>query len=319
MKRYRRLLALVALSLLLHLLALVWIARRPAPATVLDAPPAPLTLHLQAPGRAQAPSAAPPPALSAPETVVSDTPDQEAPAPAPAAVSAASAPDPAPTLDAALERRAPAGADTPVQMPGRYRARMPPGASLAYTLAGAGQAGAAATLQWTTDGDAYTLTSDGVLGRLSSRGATNDAGVAPQAASAQDPDGSAASTTFARRTIAIGGRDYPNSTGSQDRASLLLQLMGMGLAEPDQLRGAIEIYVAGAQQPEIQTFQVVDDEALATPLGTLATRHLVQLVRAGEARLEIWLAPEKRWLPVQLRMTAPDGAVSTQTISAIAD
>jgi hypothetical protein len=98
----------------------------------------------------------------------------------------------------------------------------------------------------------------------------------------------------------------------QDRASLLLQLAAIGMANPDQVDGILVITVAGEEQA--LQFEVLGEAELATELGPLATRRLVQLVRPGQARLELWLAPSRHWLPVRLRTTWPDGTVVTHTV-----
>lgn len=315
MKHSRRLLALVALSLLLHVLLFGLVAHHNDVkfGTPLQAPPAPLALRLQ---QAPAPVLPAPPAAGRPAPA---PPPQLAAATPPAAPPSA---PPAPPATAALPHEATAppateGQQAMVQMPGRYRVRMPAPARLGYAIARDGQPPAPASLAWTSSIDSYSVTMTGVTGTLASQGGNSDDGVAPHSASEQRAGGATVATTFDENTIAIDGRDYPNSAGSQDRASLMLQLMGTGLGGPDQVRDVLEIYVAGPREPEIMKFQVLDDETLATPLGAIATRHLVQLVRPGMDRLEIWLAPERRWIPVQLRLTAPDGTVSTQTITSI--
>ena len=73
---------------------------------------------------------------------------------------------------------------------------------------------------------------DGVTGPLSSTGSVGDTGVAPEQARMPGADGGTVVATFSGDGIAIGGRAYPNGLGSQDPASLLLQLVGMGMAAP---------------------------------------------------------------------------------------
>lgn len=349
LRRHRRLLALCGLSALVHLALLEWLASPGAAAP----PPArgrvaadDLVLRLlpaDAPRRAdarpaRADSGVPPPR---PQAV-------PAPAPAPATPAAtAPAASPvqtrAPAADAAAipaAAAAPAGQPQPdttadaaplVQMPPRYRVRMPDAVLLTYTRVR--QAAAQATPQplpdaridWRSDGERYLLTMDGVLGRLSSRGASADAGVRPRSAAEDGADGRLV-TEFADGEVRFGadGRSVPDSTGIQDRASLLMQLAGIGLGEPDQiegqvrLQGALEVVVAGSREAAIERYRVIGLETLATPLGAIESWHLAQQAAPGRARLEVWLAPGRGWLPVQLRLTAPDGAAATQTIRAIA-
>lgn len=321
--RHRRLAALGGFSLLLHLLAFVWID------AVVTAPPPvsgmPLALRL-----AHAPAA---PAKPVP------TLEPKAPPPAPVQPRPTPAPDPAPAPATVFTpiRSAPAAptaATTPVtapgtaplQMPGRYRVRLPPSSTLQYavTRAAPGQsavAGAPAQLVWESDGDRYRLRVEGVLGVLASEGGGDDAGIAPNQASESGAAGGVQLTRFDReaRRIDYGplGTGDPLRLGSQDRASVLIQLAGIGLAEPDQVQDAIDILVAGAGGARITRWQVLGKEDLNTAAGQLATVRLAQLAQAGEARVEVWLAPARDWLPVQLRVTYPDGTVANQVVTAI--
>ena len=110
------------------------------------------------------------------------------------------------------------------------------------------------------------------------------------------------------------GRSAEDRPGSQDGATLLMQLAGIGLADPDQLQEAVDIYVGRANGAAVERFLVVGREQLETPLGRMAT---LRLARAGRAPLELWLAAERGWLPVQLRTRAPDGSQRTQVVTVI--
>ena len=319
--RHRRLAAWVGLSLLLHLFALVLVDGLWAPAPAAIGTPVALRLVRERPDKvapAAVPPAAPPPAR----------------APVRAAAEAAAAPPSTPITPASSATAAPAtpppAAATPgiapLQMPGRYRVRLPPSATLTYavTRSAPGQpalAGEAAQLVWEETNGAYRLRVEGVLGLLESEGRGDDAGIAPDQASEAGAAGGTQLTRFNReaRRIEHGplAASEPLRLGSQDRASVLMQLAGIGLAEPDQVQDTIDIVVAEAAGVRVVRWQVMGNEQLDTPAGVLATVRLAQLAPAGEARVEVWLAPQRDWLPVQLRVTRPDGTVANQVVTGI--
>jgi hypothetical protein len=321
--RHRRLVALAGLSLLLHLLALACID-----ALVSPAPPrigTPLALRLVRAGaparKAVAAQKAPTPAAAAaaalPEQPRLALPPMQPLLPAPDAAAGASAPAPASSA---------APGSAPLQMPGRYRVRLPPSSRLRYavTHSAPGQpavAGEPAELNWERAHGAYRLRLDGVLGQLESEGGEDDAGIAPFLAREAGPAGGAQSTRFNREEGRIEhgplAASDPLRLGSQDRASVLLQLAGIGLAEPDQVQDTVDLVVAGSGGTRVDRWQVVGNEDLATPAGVFATVRLARLAPAGEARVEIWLAQERNWLPVRLRVTHPDGTVANQLVTSI--
>lgn len=303
--RHRRLLALCGLSACAHLLVLELVAQRAgAPAS---APPAGEALRLRlAPAAAPAPAAeqpAEPPAPSqpVPQAETMDRADAAPPQPVQPTT-------PAPSVTAATTPAAVAATPAPegiplIQMPSRYRVRMPEPVRLSYGLTRQGpgaapQAAGSATLDWRSDGEHYALSLDGVLGKLRSEGGSSDAGIAPRFAQAQ-----------------------PDAVGAQDRASVLMQLAGIGLAEPDQIRGQVQneirIVVAGADGAAIARYQVMGLEQLQTALGAMEAWRLAQVVPAGQERIEVWLAPEHGWLPVQIRLVRADGSSATQTLTRI--
>ena len=307
--RHRRLLGVGLASLLLHLAALAWL-EFPAQRAPGVREPAPLTLRIARAGTERA------------------TP-RPAPGPSPASPPApGSAPQPAPAPDAGPEATSsPLPALAPLQaagqgevlpgaMPGQFRVSPAPPARLDYRVSGGG----AARLEWRTDGSSYRLALDGILGALDSEGGLDDGGLAPLRAS--EPAGlGRASTEFdrARGVIVshLGARRDQLAGGAQDRASLLLQLAGMGRANPDQLRGVLAFWIGAAGGARQERYEVMEMETVDTGIGAVKALRLAQLAPEGAPRLEVWLAPGQAWLPVQLRLTLPDGAVRTQTLDAL--
>lgn len=327
----RRLLLLCAVSVALHLLALGLIVPSAERARDGDAAPR-IAVTLRPPVTAPAPIAAAIPAPApqpAPRPVASSVRPALQAALATVAGEPAAAPSPAPPLAGAGWNAVAAGqGEAPVQMPGRYQARPPPPVLLAFALTRTGpgqapEAAGAASIDWRIGAGGYSLSVEGVAGALYSKGALGDAGITPQSASETLADGALALTRFdepARRIeFSASAKTYRLLTGSQDRASLLMQLAGIGLANPEQVKDVLEFYVGAGADAGVVRFQVLGPEQIDSALGKLESVHLVQLARPGEARLEVWLAPGRHWLPVQLRVTQPDGSALTQLVTAITE
>lgn len=330
--RHRRLLALCACSAALHLALLEWFAGQDAGAPApLPAGAEELVLRLAPAPPARASTAGVDPAAAAPRPAAAATP----PAPsthaaatplagpaAPAAAARSAAPAATPGALAAPEAELPAPPEPP--LPGRYRVRLPAPVLLSYTRT-LERAGAAAVeqeparLDWRTDGQHYSLRLDGVGGRLESEGQRGDAGLLPRRAYAAGADWDGAALEFDHpggRVRFAGGADGPALPGIQDRASMLLQLAGMGLAAPEQLEGIVTLVLAEPGQATLVRWQAIGEEEVATGIGRLATRHLAEVAAPGRPRLEVWLAPARDWLPVKLRLVGADGSVATQTLAA---
>jgi hypothetical protein len=333
LSRNRRLLAVCAMSIALHGALLELAAqRRPGPLAPSMAP-APLALRLvdagtHMHGNAAAaqpePDLAPAPqaAQSAPRTAAAPV-DTRAPSSRPrqAASSALATTAPAAATAPAATQPIP-GARMLIQTPGRYRVSLPPSARLHYELLLQGRPAPdrQAYLDWHRSGAAYTLEVDGLTGRLSSRGAGGDTGIVPAQASETQADrrlqtsfdGEAGEVRFE-----AGGTNSPYTIGMQDRASVLVQLAAIGRGSPEQMQDSIRIAVADTAAAGISQYQVLGQEDVATGIGALPAWHLAQAAAPGQARLELWLAPSQDWLPVQLRLTAADGTVSTQVLTRV--
>lgn len=293
------------------------------------------------------PPSAPPPPLPeiAPLPAELGTPaftgaTDAAPAPAPsepaaggegvAPVSAA----PAPAAQPAPAESAPPAPPEPEQR--RYTVDMPPPARItldvARTDADGTQWSGEALLAWQSNADTYRIQVEAgirvVFTRvnlvvLTSEGAVAATGFAPIKMTEKRRGRSLTATHFDwsgnRITFSGSQAAYPLLPGAQDKASVPLQLSAIARGDASQLKGDIDIQVGEDRDASVYRFQVVGQEQIDTKLGRLQTWHLTRPPKPGsyKSRLDIWLAPDHGWYPVQIRNTESSGAVTTQTVNNI--
>lgn len=71
----------------------------------------------------------------------------------------------------------------------------------------------------------------------------------------------------------------------------------------------LEFPIADTDSVEVARVQHVGEETIDTPNGTIRAQHFIRLPRRADdkRRVEIWLSPDRGWLPVRLRQTEPNG------------
>ena len=132
---------------------------------------------------------------------------------------------------------------------------------------------------------------------MESRGAVTEAGLRPDSFSIRRNGKEArekASFDWENMTISVADRaPQPLTTGSQDLLSFNYQLRFLSLPES----GGILMLATGKKYGAYR-LEVIGDEAVVVPAGTLRTLHL----RApGVNTTELWLAYEYLMLPVKIR------------------
>ena len=300
----------------------------PSPPPAVDAPPAPPPLPKLAPP--PLPSIVPLPAelgRAMPETppaLVEAAPPQETAAPQVAAqVPAAPAAPPAPVPAPAPEVR-------------RYTVDPPPSSEILLDVARVDADGTEwsgeALLSWQLGQDAYRVRVEAgirvVFARvnlvvLTSEGRLDATGFAPVKMTEKRRGRALTATHFDwqghKISFSASEATYPLAPGAQDKASVPLQLAAIARGDPSQLSGDIDILVGEDRDASVFSFQVLGQEEIATRLGRLQTLHLTRPPKPGsyKSRLDVWLAPALGWMPVQIRNTEANGAVTTQTVNNI--
>jgi hypothetical protein len=324
-----RMLAVLALSLLLHALALRWAGGHIGLPSLAqnDAPPVAVAL-LPAPAPVAAAPEPPPPPKPKPKPRPKARPKAAAPQPA-------STPPPVtpPAESVAPPQAAPAPEAPERESFPRYQVRPPPSVDMKYEVRALSQGKEVygnGRIVWHADGRRYRI--DGEAGvlfftvlRFQSEGGFDDFGVAPQSYVEKRMRKEETVTRFEPSPGSIrfssSTASYPRSGGEQDRASIVWQLASIGLGDPAQYApGAqLRVFVAGVRNAEPWLIQVIGQERIDTPAGAMQAWHVsrVPLPGSRDQKLDIWLAPEHSWYPVRLRFTEASGEYLELAVSAL--
>jgi hypothetical protein len=284
------------------------------------APAAPVAVR---PRRAAA-AAAPKPAASAPVV--------EPPAAAASAPEEAAAPQepPMPGADTAplaeapvpedLASSPPAAVAEAASAPGSPAFEWPVSTRLSYLLTGdvRGPVAGRAQVEWLRESDRYQVQVEVTVGpgfaplmqrRMTSDGYITSLGLAPRI---YEEETQIAFASPRRARIGFGddevtlsnGKRLASLPGVQDTASQLVQLTYLFAtgAEPLRAGGVVEVPLALPRRLDRWIYDVIGEESLATPFGTLPAWHLLPRREGTPSTLSIetWFAPSLQYLPVRI-------------------
>ena len=295
-----------------------------APKPLAAAPPPP-------PPRPRAPRVAKrvEPAASTPAEKVEEPPPQriaEAPAEAPASAPAAPASAPAEAGPVVAEAAVPAPATGAASAVEGFV--WPKATRVSYLLNGyyRGDLNGRAEVEWIRIDDRYQVNVDMYAGpqfapilsrRMTSEGRIGEGGLVPDRYEEETKvamrDNRRVSVVFAADSVTLGnGQQRVRVPGVQDTASQFIQFTWMFGSKPERLRvgNTFEFPVALPRSMNTWIYDVAEEEVLHTAIGPLATFHLKprrEVRRPGEWLVEMWFAPELRFLPVRIRIEQDAG------------
>ena len=295
----------------------------PPPAAAPAAPPAAaMAPALPRKPKAPKPASAPEPGPDKPRPVVAAAstpapPERVAEAPTPGLPEAAASATSATTV-AAASPASPASAASAAGPAFEW----PASTRMTYLLSGnyRGEVSGSAQVEWVRSGSNYQVHVDFIVGpsfaplitqRSSSDGEITAEGLAPRR---YDQDVKVLMKSRPRQTIVFDGAGVvlangdvrPAVPGLQDTASQFVQLTYMFSTRPELLRvgGRVDIPLALPKKVAVWTYDVVKEEVLDTPFGPLTGIHLKPRTndqKAGTLSVEMWMAPQLRYLPVRIR------------------
>ena len=291
----------------------------PPPTAAPAAPPAPSPVRaaVRAPKPPKAASAASSPDVAAPVVAAASAPEI---VPVPEAASA-----PAVEQAAAIEPAASAVAAAPASAAasGAASFEWPASTRMSYALTGnyRGEVSGTAQVEWIRSGAHYQVHLDLVVGpsiapimtrRMSSDGEITADGLTPhrfdQDTKVVMRDRNRVTILFEPGSVTLANGDRRDTVpGVQDTASQFVQLTYVFSTRPELLRvgGTVDIPLALPHKVDVWTYDVVEEEVLYTNFGPLPTIHLKPRrvsPKVGELSVEIWFAPQLRYLPVRIRI-----------------
>lgn len=216
-----------------------------------------------------------------------------------------------------------------------YRTDVPPSSRILLDVARKDADGTLwhgeAAMNWRLDGGQYKMKLEaGIrvlvtrvnLVVLESAGRIDAAGFVPRTMTEKRRGRAATATEFgadSKITFSASPATYAIVPGTQDKATVPLQLAAIARADSAQLNGNIDILVGEDKDASVFRFMLIGQEEIDTPIGRLATWHLSRPPRAGAygSRLDVWLAPSLGWVPVRIDNIEASGAMTSQTVKNI--
>ncbi len=287
-------------------------------AAVVAPPPRPRVASPRAAKRVEPAASEPAVEEKAPERVAAAAPASEPSAPvAPVPV------DPAPVVADAAPPASASGAASAVE-----GFVWPKATRVSYLLTGnwRGELNGRAEVEWIKIDDRYQVNVEMSAGpefapllarRMTSEGRIVDGGLSPDRYDEETKvmmrDSRRVSVVFAPDSVTLGnGQQRDRLPGVQDTASQFIQFTWMFGAHPEKLRvgNSFELPLALPRSMNTWTYDVAEEELLNTAVGPLNTFHLKPrrgTRRPGEWTVDMWFAPELRYLPVRVHIEQDTG------------
>jgi hypothetical protein len=213
------------------------------------------------------------------------------------------------------------GADrSPIPAPRAAAVQLPASRRLLYEVNGEAKKfpySAHAELLWQQDGSSYQARLEIAAVFLPSRIQTSAGQLTPQGLAPtrfSDKLRTEVAAHFERDkgkiSFSANTPDISLQPGAQDRLSILLQLGGLLAAEPNryQTGSSLSLQTVGPRDADDWRFVVGAEENLVLGDGPHPARKLSRAPQHDyDLRVDLWLGLDLAYLPVQLRMTQPNG------------